>query len=89
MGKEMPSVSLINYTDIFTKPIFQNQNGEWYRDVGYEDSLDIIRENFRKILVNIQENSSGTIHNLQNYVMTCFYNLKTIPKIITDYRKNA
>ncbi|MCI6552941.1 MAG: hypothetical protein MR430_05340, partial [Lachnospiraceae bacterium] len=34
------------YAAIFTKPIFKNQKGEWYRDVGYEDSMDLIRENF-------------------------------------------
>lgn len=46
MGREIPSMKVNNYASIFTKPIFKNQNGEWYRDVGYEDSLDIIRENF-------------------------------------------
>lgn len=52
MGRAMPPVSVNNFTDIFTKPIFQNQNGEWYRDVGYEDSLDIIRENFYGVRKN-------------------------------------
>lgn len=46
MGREIPGVSVTNYASIFTKPIFKNQSGEWYRDVNYEDSLDLIRENF-------------------------------------------
>lgn len=46
MSRKVPTVTLTNYTSIFTKPIFQNQNGEWYKDVGYEDSIDIIRDNF-------------------------------------------
>lgn len=46
MGREIPSMAVNNYAAIFTNPIFKNQNGEWYRDVGYEDSLDIIHENF-------------------------------------------
>ncbi len=41
-------MSAANYTDIFTKPIFKNQTGNWWSDVNYVDSLDIIRENFLK-----------------------------------------
>lgn len=48
MGRNIPAVEVNNYTAIFTKPIFKNQAGEWYRDVGYKDSLDIIHENFKK-----------------------------------------
>lgn len=46
MSRNIPSVEVNNYATIFTAPIFKNQNGEWYRDVGYSDSIDIIRENF-------------------------------------------
>lgn len=49
MSRKMPSVEVNNYTSIFTSPIFKDQNGEWYRDVGYEDSLDIIRDNFHGV----------------------------------------
>ena len=45
MSRSIPTVDVSNYAAIFTKPIFKNQNGEWFRDVGYADSLDIIREN--------------------------------------------
>lgn len=43
----MPTVEVKDYTTVFTQPIFKNQNGEWYRDVGYSDSVDLIRENFQ------------------------------------------
>lgn len=46
MGRNVPSMEINGYAAIFTKPIFKNQKGEWYRDVGYEDSMDLIRENF-------------------------------------------
>ncbi len=46
MSRKVPSVSAANYASIFTAPVFRDQNGEWYRDVGYGDSLDIIRDNF-------------------------------------------
>lgn len=46
MSRKVPSVSAANYASIFTAPVFRDQNGEWYRDVGYVDSLDIIRDNF-------------------------------------------
>lgn len=47
MSRKLPDMEVNNYTSIFTKPIFKNQNGEWFRDVGYIDSLDLIRENFQ------------------------------------------
>lgn len=47
MSRKLPEMEVNNYTSIFTKPIFRNQNGEWFRDVGYIDSLDLIRENFK------------------------------------------
>lgn len=47
MSRKLPEMEVNNYTAIFTKPIFKNQNGEWYRDVGYTDSIDLIRENFQ------------------------------------------
>lgn len=47
MSRSIPIMEVNNYTDIFTQPIFNNQQGEWYRDVGYKDSLDIIRDNFQ------------------------------------------
>lgn len=46
MSRNIPPVEVNNYATIFTAPIFKNQNGEWYRDVGYSDSIDLIRENF-------------------------------------------
>lgn len=48
MSRNVPIMSAANYTDIFTKPIFKNQTGNWWSDVNYVDSLDIIRENFLK-----------------------------------------
>ncbi len=48
MSRNVPIMSAANYTDIFTRPVFKNQNGNWWSDVNYADSLDIIRENFLK-----------------------------------------
>lgn len=76
MSRKMPSVEVNNYTSIFTSPIFKDQNGEWYRDVGYEDSLDIIRDNFHGVrksfvaigyyLKHIKENELYKEGNYQN-----------------------
>jgi hypothetical protein len=76
MSRKMPSVEVNNYTSIFTSPIFKDQNGEWYRDVGYEDSLDIIRDNFHGVrksfvaigyyLKHIRENELYKEGNHQN-----------------------
>lgn len=43
MSRKTPSVEINNYTSIFTGSV-----GEWYKNVGYEDSLDFIRDNFIK-----------------------------------------
>lgn len=47
MSRNIPTMEVNNYASIFAKPIFKNQAGEWYRDVGYRDSVDIIHENFK------------------------------------------
>ena len=35
---------------------------------------------FRQVLDNISANGAGTIYNMQNYVIICFYKLQTVPK---------
>lgn len=36
---------------------------------------NLTEKNFRQVLANIQANGSRTIHNLQNYVLVCFWKL--------------
>lgn len=47
MSKKLPSFSVNKYEEIFRSPIFIDQNGEWYKKVGYQDTLDLIRENIQ------------------------------------------
>lgn len=61
-----------------------------YKIDGYMVSLEQIKtkilhnlseENFKVILKNIQSNGAETIHNLQNYVMVCFYKLLSVSTV--------
>ena len=52
MSRKPPQIS-INSVSAFANPVFQNE--QWYREVGYEDAKNLIRENFQKAALSFIE----------------------------------